>query len=352
MIRLYGTKSMGSFEIVTTGLEIGLQSIGRFAGLERLDKDSEDPSPGGAAMQGLVVGNPFTVTIPHFRGAHGEVWLMLAPNSEGVPADIIKYLKDEIFSLRLEKKVPLITGLYAPSTWAVGVLERCFPDKKVKLLRHGVLPEFRVDPVARQVVLEDFDKGLFRVVHATSTFHERKGTRMLLQAWSAFQKDAPKASLLITCQPSAQPLYQDVAAKLGCKNVYYAPNHSMARPQWVEVLSRVHAVCQPSRGEGFGLVPLEARAAGVPVSATASTGHSEHMPPGTVDGVSVIPHGGMTPVDDYPGSMAPSVTVNAILTSLQELHQGYQKHHAAALFAAPTVQADWAWENVTRKDLV
>jgi glycosyltransferase involved in cell wall biosynthesis len=350
--RIYGTKSLGSFEIVTTGLERAFTELDLFAGLKRLDKESDD-APGGTAPRGLLVGNPFNSKLMHFWGIHQENWLLLAPNSEGIPKDIVEDLSMEIFSLRSNAKVPTLTGLYAPTKWALGVLEREFNGQiPVRLLRHGVLDEYQPIPETRALVRKAFlEHGHFKVVHATSTWHERKGTRALIQAWKSIEEKVPLAELLITAPSNAIAIYQDVAAKAGSKRVRFMPNHSLTRKAWVEGISNVHAVVQPSRGEGFGLVPLEARACGLPVVATNCTGHSEHMPEDTIPGVAVIKHGGLTEVDDYPGAIAPTVTVESIRQGLFEMHSYYASHHDAALENAETIRKQWSWTKVTKEDL-
>lgn len=351
--RLYGTKSLGSFEIVTTGLERALKSLEILAGLRRTDSEDTDDSSGGGAPRAILVGNPFLSKLMHFWGAHDETWLMLAPNSEGIPNDIVADLSQPVFSLRLNREVPTLTGLYAPSKWAVGVLERAFSGRvPVKLLRHGVLPEFVPIPANREATLRHAEGGGFNVVHATSTFHERKGTRALIKAWAAVEKEIPKAQILITAQPNVIPIYADVAALAGCKRVSFMPNHSLPRAQWVGGISGAHAVIQPSRSEGFGLVPLEARACGIPVVATACTGHSEHMPSESEPGAVVIPHGGLEPVDDYSGAIAPAVSVDDIRDSILTLHGNYRQHHEAAMERSEEIRKRWAWETVIKEDLL
>jgi glycosyltransferase involved in cell wall biosynthesis len=350
---LYGTRSRGSFEVVTTGLERALKAHGALAGVARLDKEEEAPA-GGAAPRAIVVGNPFCTKLVHFRGMHDEVWLLLAPNSEGVPEDIIEDLTLPIFSLSKQKEVPTLTGLLAPSRWAQGVLQRCFPKLPVRHVPHGVLSEFRAIPEARQATLKDFqDKGEFRCLHATSTDRGRKGTKELLQAWGKVELQVPRAQLLVTCQPPLIPILQDYAIKQGCRRVQFTQNHFFTRELWVAGLAQVHCVIQPSRGEGFGLVPLEAMACGVPVVATACTGHSEYMP--SVDmktnGVETVPHGDLADCDDYAGSKAPTVTSGDIEQAILKLHAGYARHHEGALECAPHIREHSAWETVTKKGL-
>lgn len=349
---LYGTRSRGSFEVVTTGLERALAAHGALSSVVRMDKQDDQHANGGSAERAILVGNPFFSKTIHFRGIHDELWLLLAPNSEGVPEDIIEDLTAKVFSLSKQQEIPTLTGLLAPSHWAQGVLKRCFPGLPVKLVPHGILSEFQVVPDTRAHALAEFgDKGSFQCVHATLTDRGRKGTRELLRAWQKVEAQVPKAQLLITCQPPLIPILQDASAKLGCRRVSFAQNHYFTRELWVSGLNQVHCVVQPSRGEGFGLVPLEAMACGVPVVATACTGHSEYMPREPLPGVEVVAHGTIEDCDDYPGSKAPTVSAEAIEESLLRLHAGYARHHEAALGRADKIRKQWAWETVTKEGL-
>ena len=349
---LYGTRSRGSFEIVTTGLERALLAHGALSEVVRMDKSSDNEAGGGSAERAILVGNPFFSKTLHFRGIHEEHWLLLAPNSEGLPEDIIEDLTAKVFSLSKQQEVPTLTGLLAPSRWAQGVLQRCFPALRVKHVPHGVLSEFQAVPDARAHALAEFGaKGIFRCVHATSTDRGRKGTKELLRAWRSVEPKIPHAQLLITCQPPIIPLLQDFSATLGCRRVSFAQNHYFTRELWVSGLSQVHCVVQPSRGEGFGLVPLEAMACGVPVVATACTGHSEYMPKESRPGVEVVAHGAISDCDDYPRSKAPSVSAEVIEEALLRMHAGYARHHEAALEKAPHISTGWAWETVTKEGL-
>jgi glycosyltransferase involved in cell wall biosynthesis len=81
-------------------------------------------------------------------------------------------------------------------------------------------------------------------------------------------------------------------------------DHAMRFPGWltfpslIELLNSVDIVCIPSRNEPFGIVLLEAWAAGRPVVATEVGGLHENIT-NFVDGVQVYPH---------PGSVAWGIT--------------------------------------------
>ena len=128
---------------------------------------------------------------------------------------------------------------------------------------------------------------------------------------------------------------------------------------------RHHVVVQPSRAEGFGLVPLEALASGVPVVATSCTGHAEYVdavrsatrddlprysavsPPGVV----AVPTGELGPIDDGPGALAPSVDADAIAEALRLAYSDKDRLRREAAENARAIYLNWSWEATTRRFL-
>jgi len=124
-------------------------------------------------------------------------------------------------------------------------------------------------------------------------------------------------------------------------------NANLSNEEFAAGLRSAHLICQPSSAEGFGLVPLEARACGVPVAATRCTGHAEHMGDcGEMDGVVAINCGPIGPSDDYPGARAPTVDADAIADALEAAYGQWRELAVAAQVRAPQVRSRWAWETV------
>jgi glycosyltransferase involved in cell wall biosynthesis len=343
-IRLYGTTHPSSFQVVSDGLREGLEEVGRLAGFVALNREHREEAAGANAKVAIVVGNPYSVIQTHFLGNHEEIWLMLAPNSEGVPAEMVKTLSNPVYVRGARQ---LITGFYTPSSWGKEVLQRAFPSHPVRVFPHGVSSEF-----FEQRLTTPSKNDTFKVLHVSSTLHERKGTRELITAWArAIEVLGDKSHLAISCLPNSYPVYQDFVAKSGAhKTISLHPCGDRPVKVWAKMVRDADFVCQPSRGEGFGMVPLEARALGVPVIATLCTGHGEHMSELTR---SVVPiaHGELAPVDDFKGAIAPSVSVQAIVTALLYAKHNQEELTAAARADAKEVQEQWSWASVCKRSL-
>ena len=120
-------------------------------------------------------------------------------------------------------------------------------------------------------------------------------------------------------------------------------------PAGAAALYRNHdLVCQPSRAEGFGLVPLEARCCGVPVCITACTGHAEHID-SDMPGVVIVPHGPTELIDDGPGALAPTVDELDIACALDICYNRRVELKAQALAAAAALRQRWSWESVCQQ---
>lgn len=358
MIRLYG-HSLGyaSFAQVTRGFRRAAEAMKLLAGFVAVDDrdyDDLDPPAGAAAPVAVNCGAPGGVLAAKTMGHHAERWLMLAPNSDKIPPRIEAEL------------LGFVTGLLTPSAWGKEVLDHIFDGRvPVRVCQHGVMPEFVPHPKLHEALIDTYGarpgRGVapFHVGHFTSTNSERKGTRELLRAWKRVEQDvAPGAVLSIYCQHRGAREIEDWAAELGLHRVLV--QGSMARPAQTQnaLYQRHHLIVQPSRAEGFGLVPLEARAAGVPVAATACTGHADHVGTeialGAVHpsfwaaaapaGVVVIASGDDGPMDDLPGASAPTVRQEDVADAIQHAYISWRDLHDEAVESAEAVRKSWSWE--------
>ncbi|NIR29335.1 MAG: glycosyltransferase family 4 protein [Gammaproteobacteria bacterium] len=331
-VRVYGhALGHSSFTQVTDGFRAALTALDELAGFVPLDfYDEEAEYSGGGAPISVNTGMPSGVGLASALG-HEHRLLMLAPNSDRIPAAMRKFLLQNA------------TGLLTPTTWAREVLDRVFAGElPVWTVPHGLRGSHVVDPAAR--VSEYNTAKRFYVLHMTSTNSERKGTRLLLDAWRGFEQLQPYAELTVVCRYEGFAELKERVQDDGLKRVHVLASDGMDRRAVFEMFSRHHVVCQPSRAEGFGLVPLEAKAAGLPVVMTGCTGHADHVAEGATV---VVETGEDAPSDDMPGARTPELTANAIGKALDEALQGYPALQEAALKKAADIQRRWSWENTT-----
>lgn len=342
MIRLYG-HLRGSFKTVTEGLELAFRELGVLDGTFYGEAtEFEQEPPGGASSPiAVVTGDPLRVLQAHYHGQHRKKFLLLAPNSMGIVRSLVRQLKEPV-KLPSGEKVPTLDGFLAPSYWAQEVLKECFPDHPVIYCPHGVLPIFRKDAALREAARLSL-VGNFSVLHVTSSRLSRKGTSELLEAWAMFiviRLDV-NYRLDILANPEYFEEFSACIEALGLsETVRVYPGQNMSGEDYVKLLQHYNFVIQPSRAEGFGLVPLEARACGVPAIATSNTGHADHhFGPGTIE----VQASEIGASDDYLGAVAPSVKSSHILLALVRALTRAEILHSEALEQADIVAESWAW---------
>lgn len=345
MIRLYGTgRTNGSWARVTMGVRRGLEACGRLAGfydVARVDADYDEDGDalgeGYDAPVALCIGPPLSASVMRGRGTHERRLLMVAANSSWLPPAI------------MDRAVKICTGFVAPSEWSAAVIGDYAKGLPVAVYRHGVDPSFKPS--------DEVPSGRFRALHLASTHMERKGTRELIHGWAIAkrQRKLPDRALLRLVIDGPRGLFNHTIFEAAGGDPDIADSYRLSQRLDLKVEDMAalyrdhHLVVQPSRAEGFGMVPLEARACGVPVVMTACTGHEEHWRTLGVIRVEAGPDGS---VDDGPGAVAPTITAEAVAESLGLAVESIDTLRADAREVAGRIRKQWSWEAVTERFLV
>lgn len=338
MIRLYA-HMQGSFATVSLGLQEAFEDLGVLSGFhvgEQLEFDSE-PVAGCDAPVAVVAGSPMRVLMAHAQGQHKEVWLMLAPNSEGIPPAV----RAQLLEKTAEGK-PLVTGFLAPSRWAQEVLCREFPEHEVVLCPHGLLSEIRCAPSKKQLTRKHKDAF---ALHVTSSGLSRKCTQELIEIWSDVVRRKALTKLVILSNPMFKPQIDEIVQINGnTEHILVLNGQHFKLKDLIEIYQQASLVIQPSRAEGFGLVPLEARACGTPVVMTRGTGHEDHCRTPTAKGAWRISPRGLTESDDFWGSIAPQVLQEDILEGVTLALNSWDELSKDALDVTQEIREYWTWK--------
>lgn len=306
------------------------------------------PWPIGVNSQravGIAVGYP-----PVARGwlqGHDHKILVTVCESSPVPRDWITYAQS-------------CDLVVVPSKFCEETFRRGGLLKPILVLPHGVPEEWHVLPPrgpTGRVAAVDHDVTAHRVyvvrfLHVSNavSFPQRKGTPQLLLAFKQLvenNREGGPEPLLYLKAPETPQMVKALAQLKISLRTWFLPAHSFAPENMQNLFSQFDAVIQPSRGEGFGIVPLEARCTGVPVILTKATGHADHFAEGVDTEVAVGPPTVLKTQGTEEG-LCPSLTVEAVYTAMRDFIENRTARLAAAQAWAQKTGPNWKWSNVLR----
>ncbi len=347
-VRLYGRAvGNGSLSVVTAGFREVLSEANLLDGFVALDKSGgseEEYAPAGAlARDAVFTGNLNLISAMRTGARHERHWVQVTPNSTHIPPNLLGAI------IQLPG-----AHILSASSWGSAVISQALVAMDVPELppiltvHHGVSGFVPEEEELRRTRL-DYEKGLFRVVHFSTTDGERKGTLELVQAWRLLVQGKlipERSELLLVLDHHARAAlmqrvaYDDVAVP---GSVQILPRADMNSAMMSRLLCQQHLVCAPSRGEGFGLLPLQARACGVPVATTNTTGHGA----GHCHGPGVIrirqsPE--LYAIDDGPDALAPRVDPLEIADAISVAYAGWSGLSSVAEAFSEAVRKKWSWQ--------
>lgn len=283
----------GSNVQVAAGMVAGLRANGCEAGFIPIDKSEDEWDHLALLAERAIYVGPYPGLQIMYHGDHRARYVLLAPNSRWLPEAAIKLVRAHAQAV-------------APSAWASGVVRES--GLPCTTWPHGVDDAFT--PAERPPPAE------LAFAHFSSSVFGRKGTYELVQA---FTEGAPlPARLDLYVERSVEFELRSSFQNLEERRIRFLPPPNAAPIEMVKLYERYSGVIQPSRGEAFGLVPLEARACGRVALMTACTGHAEHFMMG---GSMVIDDGPDGPLDDGPDSIAPTVSPASIAYAVDHYAQ-------------------------------
>ena len=255
---------------------------------------------------------------------------------DGIPDDWVKCLNemDEVWATsEFTKKAFLSSGVKTPAF----------------VVHEGVDPAYFHPEIAP---FPNPPKEKFRFV-SNFAWGKRKGVDVLFEAFRKEFSDKDDVCLMLKVLPS----YSGHNIKDELKLVYeqkgsapvYLYDIELKKWELGRFYTSGHCFLWPTRGEGFGLPPLEAIACGLPVIASNHSAHLEYLTENgePKPGVKLI-SGKVEPYDKgdsiyYPGFNWFNPSVDHLRVLMREVYQNYQKYKDGAMATSAEVRKEWTW---------
>jgi glycosyltransferase involved in cell wall biosynthesis len=191
------------------------------------------------------------------------------------------------FSAAVKRNLAYFDGYIVPCDWMVEVFRNNgLGHKPIHVVPLGIEPN-------DWPLLERPESDIFRAIWQGTFLNDRKGGLLTLKLWN--ELNLPNSQLILKCNP----LYTDIHAewdpilldremiarflRIPVERVNDIKVISVGRlyeqSDLIEVLRTCDLSIYPSSGEGFGLMPLEHMATGLPVIFANNTGMSVYANP-------------------------------------------------------------------------
>jgi glycosyltransferase involved in cell wall biosynthesis len=212
----------------------------------------------------------------------------------------------------------------------------------IRVVNHGLEPEYHPydDVRRRDEVFEFFNTfGVFAPP-------QRKGCEELIRSFLSAFGGRTDTRLLIRTHIRGPILEYSKKYKFD-RLIVLKPLHYVPIEQYARLLGSVHCVVYPSRGEGFGLVPLQAIACETPVIAPYASGMTEYLSNNTA---TLVKTSGMSrgpSWDNQPGYYY-DIDEKDLTQKLIDVRENWQKKREMLAHHASAFRRRFSWSNVVR----
>lgn len=205
--------------------------------------------------------------------AHKHIYVVLALHTRYLPETIAGLLRSGPISV------------LSPSRYSDDLLRHAAPDIPSIVVEHGVCAGFRPLTEADRTRLREAPLyrqlhavGYVNLLHMCESSAARKGTYELLRAFDALCTSRPDYRITLTIVPAQfeHPRARVMTSRLAnFHRVRVLPRLNGGAREMRWVYGCFDVIAQPSRAEGFGLVPLEGLVTGVPALVSVQCGHGQ-----------------------------------------------------------------------------
>lgn len=154
--------------------------------------------------------------------------------------------------------------IWATSTWTANVFKERLGKEDIHVYPHGIDIDWR--PVKRK------RKNVFRFLHVGEP-QVRKNGQMVVEAFAELFGNNPEYQLILKCSNiNTTRVFYDDGSIAGGPDVRYSNINIITAPlthaQMIELYYKTDAMVYPTMGEGFGFIPLQSLATGMPTIST------------------------------------------------------------------------------------
>ncbi|MBU1118662.1 glycosyltransferase family 4 protein [Patescibacteria group bacterium] len=223
------------------------------------------------------------------------------------------------------------------------LIDKCnVPLKAIKIIPPGVSPETFTEKISKEALKAKYGLTGKKVLITISRLVKRKGHDLVLNALKIIVKSHPEVHYLIVGSGEEEKELKSLVIKVHLENhVTFIPHASNTDIKDLYTLSDIFVM--PTRTisgdiEGFGIVYLEAAAAGLPVVATNTGGVAEAVVQNTT-GILL----------DDPESIGENTFIGELTKTLELLLASKDKRDLLGMRAKKRVLAEFTWKKQSKK---
>lgn len=243
----------------------------------------------------------------------------------------------ELRDMWLERMLA-VNELWATSTWTAEVFKNTTGREDIHVFPHGISEDWK--PVKRNV------SETFRFLHVGEP-QARKNGQLVVDSFIELFGNDNKFQLVMKCSNiNTTRVYLPDGSIAGSpdsryRNILLIPD-SFSHEKMIQLFHKTHAMVYPTMGEGFGFIPLQALATGMPTATTYDWAeYKEYI---------TVPIKSKLSESEYP-QLHPgkvfNVTKEDVKKSMIDLVNNYDKYQLQAYKNSFKIHMDFDWKKVT-----